>query len=102
MSFSILNKLADIAARLVRITRRDVFSVSKQKHIVAARHVIAWIVRNVFSMSLPDTARAMRMLDHTSALNACRQVDRELQAGKGRRADLLFDVMGELAMGGAQ
>jgi chromosomal replication initiation ATPase DnaA len=48
--------------------------------------VAMWLVRNWAGLSLPKTARAVGLKDHTSAIAAVRKVE--------RRADLMAEAKG--------
>lgn len=96
MTYSTFNWICDFVAKLSKLTRRDIIGCRRAKHVVAARHVVAWLIRNVFGVSFVEVAHWLHMLDHTSAMNACWRVDSELRNG-GLRADLLIETIGEMA-----
>lgn len=89
--------IVDVVSALVCMTREQVLGKGRTGMLCIARHVIAWLVRNLFGLSYPETALALRWGDHTTALHACRQVEVSIRAGKGARLDLLMATIGELA-----
>lgn len=97
MTFEVFHRLLDLVARVARVTRKAILGIGRTQPVVTARHVCAWLIRNLFGLSFPSTASALRQLDHTSAMNACRQMEKEIRRGEGHRFDLLLDVIGELA-----
>ena len=97
MTFEVFHRLVDIVARVAGVTRRAILGCSRMRVVVTARHVCSWLIRNLFGLSFPSTASALRQLDHTSAMNACRQMEKEIRRGEGHRFELLLVVIGELA-----
>jgi len=61
--------------------------------LIYIRQVAHWLVRNLTGASYPETGRALGALDHTTALYACRKVDRDIAKG-GPRLDILLAFIG--------
>lgn len=97
MTIEVFHRVLEMVAKCAGVTIRIVLGTSRTRYAVAARHVIAWLMHRVFGMSHRESATALRMLDHTTTVHACAAVESELRKGKGRRADLLLDVIGRLA-----
>lgn len=65
------------------IHESNVFSKTRGRWVTMARHVSAYVMRNV-GMSYPDVGKALSM-DHSSAMHACNRVENDpslLETGK--------------------
>ena len=97
MTLKLCYALISTVARLAGSTHAALMRGGRARWAVTARHVALWLLRHCFGLSYPESARALQLRDHTSAINACRRVDDEIRAGKGWRLDLLVETIGALA-----
>jgi hypothetical protein len=70
-------KVFGLAGELNLLLGRD-----RHKSIAAARHVAMWVTRKRYAMSFPDIGAVFGGRDHTSAMSACRRVEKNIRDGK--------------------
>jgi chromosomal replication initiator protein len=68
----------DATSAVTRVPARQILARRRVAHIVEARHVVMWIVREFTDASLPTIAMLFGGLDHTTVLNAHRRITKRL------------------------
>jgi hypothetical protein len=67
--------IVEASAAHFNVSVKDVLGRSRIVTLVSARHVAAWLIRDMRGQSLPQTARFLKRSDHTTVLHACRHVE---------------------------
>lgn len=75
--------------RALAVARTDLLSGSRQKGLTDARHVAAWLSRQLTSLSLSQIGTRLGRSNHTTILNSIHRIDVCIQAG---------DALGNLAL----
>lgn len=70
-----VERCVDIAAAWGDVPTEAIYSTDRSKHVVAARHVAMWLLRDA-GMSLPAIGATLGR-DHTSVLYGVRRVERD-------------------------
>ena len=65
--------LFEIIMNHFKVSKKEITSKKKDKHIVTARHFIAMFLRDVFKKKHIEIANLLGFNDHTAALNAITQ-----------------------------
>lgn len=88
-----LATIVELVAEASGLRRSEILGPRVLAPFVHARHVAMWLVRKVLGISYPYAAQLLGGRDHSTVLQACKVVDREIVAGDGRRLGLLLDVV---------
>ena len=77
----------DNACQVCDITIEDLTGRSRQRHLVLARHICFYILRNQFNMSLKKIAKVFHR-DHASVIHGIKQMDYMLDTPKLHKSEL--------------
>lgn len=69
------------AAAAFQVPRRDIISQRRDKTITRIRHIVMWIARKRTARSYPEIGRLLGDRDHTTVINAVRNIELLLHAG---------------------
>ena len=71
--------IIDETARYYNLTSEDLKGSSHVKNYVTARHVSMYIIRQLTNLSLSEIGTIFGGKDHTTVLNACRKIEKEVK-----------------------
>jgi len=74
-----VSKIKRVVAAYYGVAVSDIISPRRQQSIVRRRHVAVYITKRMTSLSLPAIGRAFGNRDHTTILQAVRNVERRLE-----------------------
>lgn len=77
--------IIDLVASYYRLTAAEIRGPSRARVYVKARHVAIYLMRYKLGFSFPQLARAVGRSDHTSAMHAYRQMEKQLAGNKELR-----------------
>ena len=77
-------------ARYFQVTEDEIRGVSRQKNIVTARHITAYLIRNLTNLSLPGIGTFLNR-DHATMLSSIRKVENQIRSDK-RLSDTIRDI----------
>ncbi len=77
-------------ARYFQVTEDEIRGVSRQKNIVTARHITAYLIRNLTNLSLPGIGTFLNR-DHATVLSSIRKVENQIRSDK-RLSDTIRDI----------
>ena len=69
------------SARYYQVSEEDIKGVSRQKNIVTARHITAYLIRNLTNLSLSDIGEFLNR-DHATVLASIRKVETSIKTDK--------------------
>ena len=77
-------------ARYFQVTAEDIKGVSRQKSIVTARHITAYLIRNLTNLSLPGIGAFLNR-DHATVLSSIRKIELQIKTDK-KLSDTIRDI----------
>ncbi len=77
-------------ARYFQVSAEDVKGMSRQKNIVTARHITAYMIRNLTNLSLPSIGSFLNR-DHATVLASIRKIENQIKTDK-RLSDTIRDI----------
>lgn len=87
----------DAVAEAFCTTVTSLMGPQRDKHIAMARHVSAYIIRHRFYAGTHQVGRWMGHRDHSTVINSCKRVKRELDHGNPLVTRLVGEMLGEVA-----
>ncbi len=82
-----VSAIVDAACEWLGFKRNELMSRRRFKEIVRARHIVFYLGRELTSRSYPEIGRLLGDFDHTSIMNGCRKIERQLSAGDPELAE---------------
>tara|TARA_Y100000590_G_scaffold469915_1_gene660614 strand:+ start:554 stop:1903 length:1350 start_codon:yes stop_codon:yes gene_type:complete len=82
------DKIIAATTQHLGVARDAILGPSRARHIVHARHLAMYLLREDASLSLPAIGRFFGGRDHTSALHACRKIHSSLPSQPNLRQEL--------------
>ena len=77
-------------ARYFQVTPEDVKGLSRQQNIVTARHITAYLIRNLTNLSLPGIGAFLNR-DHATILASIRKIENQIKSSK-KLSDTIRDI----------
>ena len=77
-------------ARYYQVTPEEIRGVSRQKNIVTARHITAYLIRNLTNLSLPGIGTFLNR-DHATVLSSIRKIENQIKTDK-KLSDTIRDI----------
>ena len=77
-------------SRYFQVSADDVKGISRQKSIVTARHITAYLIRNLTNLSLPGIGTFLNR-DHATVLASIRKIENQIKADK-KLSDTIRDI----------
>ena len=77
-------------ARYFQVTADDVKGQSRQKSIMTARHITAYLIRNLTNLSLPGIGAFLNR-DHATILSSIRKIENQIKTDK-KLSDTIRDI----------
>jgi len=74
-----IDTIVDVVCRQLSVTRAQVLSKSRQRHVVLARALITHLARRMTTMSYPEIAQAVGRTNHSTVITAAQRIDRQLK-----------------------
>lgn len=74
-------KIIDETARYYQVSAEDIKGISRQKNIVTARHITAYLIRNLTNLSLPGIGDFLNR-DHATVLSSIRKIEGQIRNDK--------------------
>ena len=83
-----LDEIQQMVAGYYHVKVSDLKGKRRTKDLVAARQVAMYLCRNLAERSYPDIGRGFGGRDHTTALHACRQIDKRMLVDMGLKSSV--------------
>ncbi len=77
-------------ARFFQVSADDVKGMSRQKSIMTARHITAYLIRNLTNLSLPGIGTFLNR-DHATVLASIRKIENQIKSDK-KLSDTIRDI----------
>ena len=77
-------------ARYYQVSAEDIKGQSRQKNIVTARHITAYLIRNLTNLSLPGIGEFLNR-DHATVLASIRKIENQIKSDK-KLSDTIRDI----------
>ena len=77
-------------ARYYQVSPEEIKGVSRQKNIVTARHITAYLIRNLTNLSLPNIGSFLNR-DHATVLASIRKIENSIKSDK-KLSDTIRDI----------
>ncbi len=77
-------------ARYLQVTPDEVKGLSRQQNIVTARHITAYLIRNLTNLSLPGIGAFLNR-DHATVLASIRKIENQIKSSK-KLSDTIRDI----------
>ena len=77
-------------ARYFQVTPDEVKGLSRQQNIVTARHITAYLIRNLTNLSLPGIGAFLNR-DHATVLASIRKIENQIKSSK-KLSDTIRDI----------
>ena len=74
-------------ARYYQVTPEEIQGVSRQKNIATARHITAYLIRNLTNLSLPNIGTFLNR-DHATVLSSVRKIESSIKTDKDLSATI--------------
>lgn len=91
-----IDRIISEVSRTFNVTPDEIMSKSHASHIVRARQVAIFVVRNITGLKQKDIGQKFGGFDHTTVLYALRKVDNMMQADSSFR-DTVNDIIKNLS-----
>lgn len=86
--WSHIDRIQKAVCRYYGVTKTDLTSERRDKEVIRPRHVAIYLCKSLTGQSLPKIGRKFGGRDHSTALNAIRNISQQLPVD----AELAFDV----------
>lgn len=80
-----MKAIIEIAAQFFGVSVVDLISPRREAHLVEARSIAMYTIRELLPRSYPEIANAFGGRDHTTAIHACRKVLQEILLDQDKR-----------------
>lgn len=77
-------------ARYYQVTPEEIKGISRQKNIATARHITAYLIRNLTNLSLPNIGSFLNR-DHATVLASIRKIENQIKNDK-KLSDTIRDI----------
>ncbi len=77
-------------ARYYQVSLEEIKGISRQKNIVTARHITAYLIRNLTNLSLPNIGTFLNR-DHATVLASIRKIENQIK-NDNKLADTIRDI----------
>lgn len=71
--------IVDAVSKFYSITNKDLVGKSRKKELVKPRQVVMYLLREEIGMSYPTIGQELGGRDHTTAIHACKKIEREIK-----------------------
>jgi chromosomal replication initiation ATPase DnaA len=72
-----IDHIIEAACHVMRVPQHELFSTHRTRRISRTRWVICHIARTTTDLSLPEIARELHLMDHTSVMHGLKRVNME-------------------------
>lgn len=93
-----VGQVIDAVSGALAVDPSDVLGRGRHRRVVLARSIVAYLARQVTTMSFPEIAQAMNRSNHSTVVTAAQRVSRQIRAGAvcddlpGGRSEPLADL----------
>ncbi|MBD3251279.1 hypothetical protein GF380_02285 [Candidatus Uhrbacteria bacterium] len=74
-----INRIFAVIRQLFSVTKAEILSKNRYKHIAHARHLAAYFLRAVLQLSYPAIGRILGNRDHTTAMHSVKRISRMIE-----------------------
>jgi len=71
--------IVDAVSKFYTITNKDLVGKSRKKELVRPRQIVMYLLREEIGMSFPNIGQELGGRDHTTAIHACKKIEREIR-----------------------
>lgn len=84
----IINKIFESVEKHCEVTKEDILSETRKAEIAFARHVTAFLIKEMTGLSYPKIAKTLNRRNHTTCISSCHFIEERLESDKEFAAEI--------------